>query len=370
MFHHIWGFTGYCLLQKFKLTDMKRIIICCDGTWNSPGDVKNSHSIKTNVQKIFESVCNTGEDGLVQIKHYIDGIGTSGSKLRRIIDGATGWGLDNNILSAYKFLVWNFVKGDEIYLFGFSRGAYTARSVAGLIRNCGIIRNDELPLINAAYDHYRNHNDEEWRPDGVKAQEFRKKYSVESNIRFIGVWDTVGALGIPFAAFQMINREKYKFHDTQLSSSVDFAYQALAIDERRKSFDATLWKQSPKQSARTLPQVMEQRWFMGVHSNVGGGYPDSEISDIALQWMMEKAKNTQLALDAEYIEKQVHPHPGGRIYDSYVFPYNLAGPLERKISADPVYHSSIDKSVLQRMTADPDYRPKNLMHLINPDELL
>src|SRR4051794_40399042 len=138
----------------------KKIVICCDGTWNSPGDKSKGVIIKTNVQKLFEGVCNLDENGVLQIKYYTEGVGTSGSLLRRVLDGATGWGLDYHIIDAYKFLVWNYVAGDDIYIFGFSRGAYTARSLAGLIRNCGIIRNNDLNLISDAYNHYRDHNDD------------------------------------------------------------------------------------------------------------------------------------------------------------------------------------------------------------------
>jgi len=349
---------------------MKRIIICCDGTWNSPGDTDNGSVIKTNVQKLFECVCNLDGNGIFQIKHYIEGVGTSGSRLRRIIDGATGWGINNNILSAYRFLVWNYVQGDEIYLFGFSRGAYTARSIAGLIRNCGIIRSDDLSLINEAYAHYRNKKDAEWSPDGKKAQEFRKKYSLECTIKFIGVWDTVGALGIPFSALMIYNRNKYKFHDTKLSSSVDYAYQALAIDEHRKSFDATIWQKSPKSADRQTPQVLEQRWFSGVHSNVGGGYASAEVSDFPLKWMIEKAAKTNLAFEPKYIEKHIHPNLSGKLNDSFVFPFNLAGSLRREINFDPIYCNAIDDSVVYRWKNDASYRPENIKHILQmPDKI-
>lgn len=349
---------------------MKRIVICCDGTWNAPGDTESGEPIKTNVQKIFESVCNVDEKGVMQIKHYIEGVGTSGSKLRNILDGATGRGIDDNILSAYKFLVWNYVKGDEIYLFGFSRGAYTARSLAGLIRSCGIIRNDDLNLINEAYSHYRNRDDQEWKPSGEKATNFRKNSSTEASVKFIGVWDTVGSLGIPLSLFSLLNSKKYHFHDTTLSSYVDYAYHALAIDEKRKSFKPTLWLQSKNALNREIPQVLEQRWFLGVHSNVGGGYPDSSLSDIPLNWIIEKALAVGLALDKKYNEAHVHPKISGKLYNSSVFPFNLLKTSRRIISKMGGYHATLEPSVFQKWKSDESYRPANLKHIMtNTKEL-
>jgi uncharacterized protein (DUF2235 family) len=343
---------------------MKRIIICCDGTWNAPGDKDKGVLVKTNVQKLFESVSCADLTGNLQIKFYTEGVGTSGSRLRKVLDGATGWGLDDHILSAYKFLVWNYQTGDEIYLFGFSRGAYTARSVAGLVRNCGIIRNDDLDLINQAYDHYRDRKNPVWRPRGEAAVNFVKENSHRANIKFIGVWDTVGALGIPFTFLRSYNRNKYSFHDTTLSSSVDYAYQALAIDERRQSFTPTLWIQSPHINERGTPQMLEQRWFCGAHSNVGGGYPDARISDITLNWMAGNAQSTGLALDEDYYKLNVKESICGDLHNSLVLPFNLLPPHNRIISSRGSYHEDTDISVLERWKADPGYRPKNARHII------
>jgi uncharacterized protein (DUF2235 family) len=358
----------YLYLQHPKpiIIMKKRIVICCDGTWNFPGDKDHGKDIKTNVQKLFESVCNIDALGTQQIKYYIEGVGTSGSKFRRIMDGATGWGLDQNIISAYKFLVWNYVAGDEIYLFGFSRGAYTARSIAGLIRNSGIIRSDDLTLINQAYDIYRNRNDEQWRPNGPEAKAFKEKNSHEANIKFIGVWDTVGSLGIPLTIFRFYNKSKYKFHDTTLSSYVDYAYHALAINEKRYSFKPTLWTESKFVKERPVAQVMEQRWFLGVHSNVGGGYPETGISDIALNWMVEKARDTSLAFEEGYLEENVNPDFRARIYDSFVFPFNLLPPAKRVIRKyDDSHRENVDQTVIDRWEADDTYRPENLKHIID-----
>ena len=207
--------------------------------------------VRTNVQLIFECIAKTDGD-IMQLKHYDEGVGSEGSWLRRMIGGATGDGIDDNILAAYKFISWNYEPGDEIYLFGFSRGAYTARSIAGLIRKCGIIKKNDLNVFNDAYTLYRN---KDIHPDEPKAKEFRDANSYATNIKFIGVWDTVGALGIPVSWFQWYNKMKYSFYDTTLSSSVDNAYHALAVDEKRSNFKPTLWTPSENASTRTTPQV-------------------------------------------------------------------------------------------------------------------
>nr|WP_294869942.1 DUF2235 domain-containing protein [uncultured Pedobacter sp.] len=345
----------------------KRIVICCDGTWNEPGKTDKGFRVKTNVQKTFESICNIGKDGVMQIKYYTDGVGTSGSKLRRLIDGATGFGLDENILNAYKFLVWNYLPGDEIYFFGFSRGAYTARSIAGLIRNCGIIRNDDLTLAKTAYTHYRSRN-EGWAPSGKKATDFRKQNSHETNIKFIGVWDTVGSLGIPFSIFNLYNHRKYRFHDTDLSSYVDNAFQALAIDEHRMSFEPAIWIQQGNSLQKNPLQILEQRWFPGVHSNIGGGYPDAGISDIAFRWMVNHAKKTGLAFDENMLSRTILEDPeNGVLYDSLGFWFKLLPKVRRELSRLPQYYQRVDASAFYRWHKDADYRPENLNRVI--DEL-
>lgn len=341
----------------------KRIITCSDGTWNKPGDVEDGVNIRTNVQKIFEGICNEDAEGIKQIKYYDQGVGSTGSKLRRIIDGATGYGLDENILDAYKFIIWNYEHGDEIYLFGFSRGAYTARSLAGMIRKVGLVKNNDLNLIKQAYDLYRNTT---VKPDDTLAIEFRATHSQpepEAHVKFIGVWDTVGSLGIPFMVMQ--NKEKYQFHDPTLSSAVDFAYHALAVDEQRKSFIPTLWKQSEKAAGRNVPQVLEQRWFPGVHSNIGGGYPTMGISDIALQWIINKAMDTGLSFEEAYIDNKRNIAPNMRdvLYNSNKPPFSLLGKYVRKILQGEGDNEIVDDSVYQRMGVTnivPMYAPENV----------
>jgi uncharacterized protein (DUF2235 family) len=336
---------------------MKRLITCSDGTGNKPGAKEEGVAVRTNVQKIFEAISKKDPQGIYQMKYYDEGIGAEGNLLTRVFNGATGKGIDDNIKDVYKFLVWNYEPGDEIYIFGFSRGAYTARSLAGLISNSGILKNNDLTLIEEAYSLYRKRS-ELTGPDSNLATIFKEKNSYTvSNIKFIGVWDTVGALGLPLNMFQFMNKKKYAFHDTTLSSIVDFAFHALAIDEKRKNFSPTLWTRSKDLGKRTTPQVMEQKWFAGVHSNIGGGYPDERLSDIALEWMIEKAKSTQLAFDDEFIGKEIKPDYKGRIYNSFAPMYRLTGKYIRPIQAATDTNEDVHETAIKRFKEEGHYRP-------------
>lgn len=338
---------------------MKRIITCSDGTWNLPGDSFKGHAIRTNIQKIFEAICNEGQEGINQIKYYDEGVGVEGTKLKRMFDGMTGRGLDRNILDAYKFICWNYSQGDELYLFGFSRGAYTARSLAGLIRTSGLVKNNDLVLIKKAYEIYRDRSDPLTHPDGDIASEFRLKYSQpEFRIKFIGVWDTVGSLGIPLKFIG--NKKRYEFHDTTLSSYVDYAYQALALDEKRKNFEPTIWHQSENVARFKINQVLEQKWFAGVHSNIGGGYPDEGLSDVSLDWMISKARAAGLSFEQGYLRQNIKPEPFGVMYNSFKFPFSIMGKFKRQTMTDINSYDDIHPSVYDRMEKFAEYRPENV----------
>lgn len=328
---------------------MKRIITCSDGTWNAP-----TEKVRTNVQKIFDLIEKRDLKGIQQVKFYDEGIGAQGGIVTRMLNGATGKGIDDNIKDIYKCVVWNYEPGDEIYLFGFSRGAYTARSLAGLIRKCGILRKSDLKLISKAYDLYRNRDA---GPESDEAKTFKSNYSYEvAHIKFIGVWDTVGSLGIPLNAFQWINKKKYSFYDTTLSSIIDYAYHAVSIDEQRSNFQPTLWVKSPNADSRATPQVLEQKWFAGVHSNVGGGYPDEGLADIALKWIIDKAMATGLAFDEEAIKDYVKPNCEGTLYNSRTGIFALTSGKVRQISEDGI----ICDTVYDRMTKLSAYKPNNV----------
>lgn len=276
---------------------MKRIIICSDGTWNRPGVLDNGVEVRTNIEllfKLIKPIDNTSGKAIPQLKFYETGVGSSTFSIRdRIFGGISGAGIDSKIKDLYLFLIVNYEIGDEIYFFGFSRGAYTVRSLAGLVRNCGILKPENLNLLDLTFALYRNRN-EYTSPDSDMMVGYKKQYSIEpvTPIKFIGVWDTVGSLGIPINKKNNLNR--YSFHDVKLSSTIMNAYHALAIDERRNLFQPTLWEVS---SNKDVKQNVEQRWFIGSHSNVGGGYPDTGLSDIALKWLVEKAQNLGLQFE-------------------------------------------------------------------------
>jgi uncharacterized protein (DUF2235 family) len=269
---------------------MKRIILCFDGTWNTPADenVPENQRADTNVWSFFRSVDPTGTDGVTQDAWYDAGVGTS--KLNKLTGGAFGTGLDKHILDGYSRLVSRYEPGDQIYILGFSRGAYTARSLVGMIRNCGIVKKSRLSnaYIGVAYGIYRTRDD---GPESTAAVAFRRTFTHEAKIHFLGVWDTVGALGIPLQAANRLNKTLYEFHDTELSSIVERAYHAIAVDEHRQEYEATLW--APKQKPS---QVLEQRWFAGAHADVGGGYSDRRLSDITLRWMQDRAAEASLGV--------------------------------------------------------------------------
>ncbi len=266
----------------------KSLVICCDGTWNSYDDAS-----PTNVFKLRGLILPDGPGGVRQSVYYDTGIGTRGAWIERAFDGATGRGLSENVRQAYRALVDNYEPGDALYLFGFSRGAFTVRSLAGLIRNCGILRRDQRDLVEDAYDYYRD-PDPAKRPDTPAAEAYRRAHAVESStfIHFIGVWDTVGSLGNPLMRHSLINR-RLRFHDVKLSSYVRNAFQALAIDEYRMQYQPAIWRQQ----AHARQQEMRQAWFIGAHSDVGGGYRDPALSNITLEWLARRAMTCGLGID-------------------------------------------------------------------------
>jgi hypothetical protein len=275
----------------------RQLVVCCDGTWNVPDERRKGVAAPTNVAKLALCVA-VGADS-DQLLFYEPGVGTSPDD--RVIGGAFGYGLSQNVRNAYRFLAEQYQPGDQLFLFGFSRGAYTARSLAGLIRNCGLLRREHADQVDAAFAFYRDRTSTT-HPSSLASEIFRRMYAYDSaDIHFIGVWDTVGALGIPvkLPGWEEVSRvfggweELWGFHDTQLSSHVHHAYHALAIDEQREPFRPCLWMQDPNPGGQTLQQV----WFSGVHTEVGGGSRNSGLSDIALLWLVGRARAQGLRLD-------------------------------------------------------------------------
>jgi uncharacterized protein (DUF2235 family) len=347
---------------------MKRIILCCDGTWNSADQQDEGKPCPTNVFRLAYRVAKR-EAAIPQVVFYDQGVGT-GNSLDRITGGAFGKGLEDNIHDAYRFLMANYEAGDELFLFGFSRGAFTARSIGGMIRKCGILKRECVQHYVRATEIYRD----ESHPDDDLPRSFRRDHSVSGEkdveIAFIGVWDTVGALGIPLRGLRFLTKTKHQFHDTELSGTVRRAAHALAIDELRGAFEPTLWSDKKKDR-----QSVEQVWFCGAHSDVGGGYLGTGLSDIALEWMIEKANEAGL----EFIDptRLAFPCTGdacAEIHDSKEgLLYNLAFDFHRPIGltretkkqpARPDHTQSLHPSVLERWDQNASYRPKALFEYL------
>jgi uncharacterized protein (DUF2235 family) len=333
---------------------MKRIVICFDGTWSKPADeaLAADQRVETNVCRFYESVRDRDKNGIQQVKWYDEGVGTKWYD--RYIGGAIGAGLEINIIQGYDYLANHYEDGDEVYVLGFSRGAYTARSLVGMIRNCGLIYPKHLALrVAMAYGIYRTRDD---GADSMTAKLFRQAFSREIKIKFMGVWDTVGALGIPLDVLSDAKMKFYEFHDTKLCSLVENACQAIAIDEHRRDYDVCLWNPD------TAPaQVLEQRWFMGAHCDVGGGYEDRRLSDLTLRWMQDKAVALGLAVDPVTVGAQNYL---GEFTDSYA--RFLGGVYAKKnarhyraFGGTRFGNETVDESVTQRRKEDRDYEPQN-----------
>ncbi len=298
----------------------KNIVIFSDGTGNS--DIQNRG---TNVFKMFEAVDLNGHFNnppqKQQIAFYDDGVGTERFKPLKMLGSAIGWGLSRNVRELYTALVRSYNPGDSIYLFGFSRGAFTARSIGGFITACGILDHNEyksddalIKAVNQAYKVYRSrymtgaHKHlrslfKKIMPARDKPSRFEKKrdafhaeHAVHADVKiaFIGAWDTVDAVGLPFAhVADLINYFIYpfKFADHSLNPKVERARHALSIDDERYTFHPLLWDETAENSDR-----IKQVWFAGVHANVGGGYPKQGMSLGALSWMINEAEDAGLRI--------------------------------------------------------------------------
>jgi uncharacterized protein (DUF2235 family) len=305
---------------------VKRLIVCADGTWNEPSTKDGGKACPTNVVRLAQTIAPSAA-GVAQVVYYHDGVGTHPG-VDRWLGGVFGIGLDRIVCDIYRFLVQNFESGDELYLFGFSRGAFTARSVAGMIRKCGILKKRQVDEVADAFDFYRR---ADVKPADPPAVEWRRTRSRTTRIKCIGVWDTVGSLGIPVTFLRWIAAKRFAFHDVDLSSSVDNAFHALAIDEQRKAFLPTIWNVQPPDPA--FPQRVEQVWFAGVHSDVGGGYTETDLSDITLKWMIDRASSCGLVIDTTIADGLVGD-PCGPLHDSMTSYYKLLGDGTRHID-DP-----------------------------------
>jgi uncharacterized protein (DUF2235 family) len=326
---------------------MKKVVFCADGTWSHPKSTSAVSESDTNVYKLYKALPTTAS----QCPRYDDGVGVGGNFLSAFLGGAFGEGLFEKIKEGYTKIAHDYLDGDEIFLFGFSRGAYTARSVAGMLTCCGLPTDLTQKAIDDAFTTYRL--------SPQSAERAAAKAALKSNygnrpvdITMIGVWDTVGSLGIPSIVGQ-VDPVRYGFLNTTLSPSVKAAYQAISIDERRKPFPPTLWE------VEDVPgQICEQVWFAGCHSSVGGGCPDSGLSDITLKWMLSKCKLHGLEIDPvvdkTYAEIDSAAHGLDEIQESWNILWGI--PSVRMVPPN----ASIASSVQNRLTHINVYGPSNL----------
>ena len=241
---------------------MKRIAVFADGTWNSPEKGR-----ATNVLRMARAV-EPEVQGRKQIAFYDWGVGTDRKTLS---GGLTGAGIDKNIMDCYRFLVHNYDDGDQLFFFGFSRGAYTARSLAGFIRNCGLLRREHADRIPAAFRLYRRRSKASG-PNEATAIRFRRDYAVAdiTPIEFVGAWDTVGALGIPVPFWGTLNKKEFLFHDTEPSKIVQHARHAMSIDENREDFTPVPWSDKPSVDIKSglvcRCTQRRRRWLQGAWS--------------------------------------------------------------------------------------------------------
>jgi len=317
---------------------MKRIIICADGTWNRPEQL-NKEQYPTNVLTFARHVLPQDDDGIKQIVFYDWGIGSYHDELSA---GGLGVGLEKNVMDGYRFLVHNYELGDEIYMFGFSRGAYTIRSLCGLINNCSILKSSNGALIEKAFDIYKT---KKYKVKSQFSVDWRDKYAIAQQVKihFVGAWDTVGAMGLPFSIFGLI-KDKHLFYDRKLGSNLKTVRHALSLDETRDDFEPTIWQ----------PRVevdLKQVWFAGVHADVGGSYkPDTDgkvLSDIPLQWLFSEAEKSGLEFDDELKQRasEYLTHANASQHNEYKGKYKLLGKRIREIPAQsniPTYvHHSV-----------------------------
>ncbi|MGR8932226.1 MAG: DUF2235 domain-containing protein, partial [Gammaproteobacteria bacterium] len=378
----------------------KNIVLCSDGTGN-----KGGYGADTNVYKTYKAVDVTSA-AVHQFTFYDQGVGTdksdtSKNKYTTALSGALGLGFRTNVLHLYHFLARCYNPGDTIFLFGFSRGAATVRAFAGFVNACGLVdRRHPDVNTNGEFDSlkFKKKVDEAfelyYNKDSKGRQAFKGKYAVHDEvsapngdlkIKFIGVWDTVSALGfskdfswfvslplvcldkvldhMPCFSIPILNWKFYlahHFYDYELNNSIENAYHALSIDDERRTFEPKVWNE------QGFGNYVEQVWFAGVHSNVGGGYPRTGMSDVALQWMWAKAAKHGLTLYSEHVEEvRESANVYDKIYDSrdgvaiyYRYgPRNLDALCAGKLKGEIAIHYSAYRKIKELSEA---YAPDGL----------
>lgn len=313
----------------------RNIVVCCDGTGNEYG----SHN--TNVVRVFEAIVRDAG----QVGFYDPGVGTfstlgrsAGKWAGKVLGKGFGWGLRQNIEDAYEYLMNHYEAGDRLYLFGFSRGAYTARSLAGMLHKCGLLQRGSRNLMSYASEIYNTSN------NAVIADGFKEAFCQPCKPYFIGVWDTVASLGYFLGK---------RFFDADLHPETPYGYHALSIDEQRRKFLPSIWNEDNEVAG----QIIEQVWFPGVHSDVGGSYQERGLSDGALQWLLTRAENAGLRLkpgwNANYRRDSTEPNAQ---HQSRTRWWKLWPKVHRTIPEGARIH----RSAIDRRKAGIGYEPPNL----------
>ncbi|KUJ12697.1 uncharacterized protein LY89DRAFT_755669 [Mollisia scopiformis] len=319
----------------------KRLILCCDGTWMDSDDgfqkptlipyvPTGSLQVPSNVTRIGHALKRVGLDGCPQIIYYHSGVGSGSSVIDAISGGLMGTGISENIREVYSFITANYTPGDEIILIGFSRGAFTARSVAGMINDIGLLTRDGMNDFYPIFKDQENFKNDRYhdifptipfadKPFGPDAEiEYKERLEKDGltrvydpdgrkiRVQAVAVWDTVGSLGIPqisiLAKLGLPHSTKeYKFYDTNLTDNILHAFQALALDEHRAPFNAAVWERKDHKDLVTTD--LRQCWFPGAHANCGGGYDDQEVANISLAWMMDQLASIGVAFQDDFIDK-------------------------------------------------------------------
>jgi uncharacterized protein (DUF2235 family) len=343
----------------------------------------------TNVLKLYQSISPRAQDGCIQQKWYASG--TEMPWFHRFRPGAFGYGLDQTILQGYAYLIVNYEPGDELFIYGFSRGAYVARTLVGWISLSGLLSSallnsgwiarvrktltslhreshshelaqclTEMLLdpsnrsIDDAYRRYRNlHNG----PHTLASTSLRQRGTQDVPVTLLGIWDTVGPLGIPTSALKWLNEHLYNFHDTELSPIVKRAYHALALDEHRADYNATLWT-----SSAGTGQTIEQCWFSGAHGDIGGSYHEQELADISLAWIQQKSLEAGLWIEKHSMPQK--PNPFGPLHDSFVeclggFRKWFHSRFYRPVMQTGTNTETLDESIRVRLLHNSEYRPNN-----------
>ncbi len=372
---------------------MKRIAIFCDGTWN-----RLSAPNATHVARLSRAVTPSAVDGATQLVYYQQGVGSGrgtnrlARKMDKWLGGLLGWGLDDNIIEAYRNLIFWYEPGDEIFIFGFSRGAYTARSLAGLIRTAGIPPRTHLEHLQTAVDLYRARGDDT-HPDGEKVRDFRKSFSPLTatsqedldwrqsqgdtdsfflQLAYMGVWDTVGALGLPgvFGQLSKLVNQKYAFHDAALSRSVRSARHAVAIDERRRLYPPSLWDNLDDLNGADVTgdeRTYQQKWFPGVHSVVGGSGVVPKLSAFTADWIVEGARDLLLEFDRDMLQQIIKGQDAAIETDALIQQAaigNLGG-IWLADRAGPDRVGDVSSAARARVAALADYRPGALSRVLD-----